>query len=196
MITSSKFRCSNISFNVFWLLLTTGFNVFNLLFYRFSECLSTRVMWILHLFCFCFHRNPACVLQVFKEERLDRMQVIRLINLVADAGWLPQPLASTIEIIEIIDGADVADLLLLVWRCMHHAMAHGNKSWGGSTDPVVPQNGVSVEKAQVSSGQVICCFSFGSILRCAVNFFIVRFALPFSVLFSSLSISASSIGTC
>lgn len=87
--------------------------------------------------------------RVFKEERLDRMQVIRLINLVADAGWLPQPLASTIEIIEIIDGADVADLLLLVWRCMHHAMAFGNKSWGGSSDPVVAQTGAPAEKAQV-----------------------------------------------
>ncbi|KAG0556564.1 hypothetical protein KC19_11G062900 [Ceratodon purpureus] len=91
--------------------------------------------------------------RVFKEERLDRMQIIRLINLVADAGWLPQPLASTIEIIEAIDGADVADLLLLVWRCMHHAMAHGNKSWDESTDPVLPQNGVPAEKAQIQGAE-------------------------------------------
>lgn len=98
------------------------------------------------------------------------MQIIRLINLVADAGWLPQPLASTVEIIEIIDGADVADLLLLVWRCMHHAMAHGNKSWGGSTDPVVPQNGAPAEKAQVSPDQIIRSSSLDCIFRCAVNF--------------------------
>lgn len=83
--------------------------------------------------------------RVLREEKLDRMQVIRLINLVADAGWLPQPLASTIEIIEIIDGADVADLLLLVWRCMHHAMTFGTKSWGGDSPPAHPQS----EKAQV-----------------------------------------------
>ena len=68
-----------------------------------ASFLRTRVLWILHLFCFCYYRNPALLLQVFKEERLDRMQIIRLINLVADAGWLPQPLASTVEIIEIID---------------------------------------------------------------------------------------------
>jgi len=100
--------------------------------------------------------------RVFKEERLDRMQVIRLINLVADAGWLPQPLASTIEIIEVIDGADVADLLLLVWRCMHHAMAFGTKGWGGNSDPVaVPQSGAPAEKAQVSySGQIYLLFFF------------------------------------
>ena len=70
------------------------------------------------------------------------MQVIRLINIVADAGWLPQPLASTIEIVELIDGADIADLLLLVWRCMHHAMTFGAKSWSMS-DHVIPQNGGS-----------------------------------------------------
>uniref|UniRef100_A0A7I4BIE9 Uncharacterized protein n=1 Tax=Physcomitrium patens TaxID=3218 RepID=A0A7I4BIE9_PHYPA len=85
--------------------------------------------------------------RVFKEERLDRMQVIRLIILVADAGWLPQPLASTIEIIEIIDAADVADLLLLVWRCMHHARA-SNSNWGGVLDSV-PQSVASAEKAQM-----------------------------------------------
>lgn len=87
--------------------------------------------------------------RVFKEERLDRMHAIRLINLVADAGWLPQPLASTVEIIEAIDAADVADLLLLVWRCMHHAMAFGINGWGGSSDPVVPQSGVSTENTPV-----------------------------------------------
>jgi hypothetical protein len=93
------------------------------------------------------------------------MQIIRLINLVADAGWLPQPLASTVEIIEIIDGADVADLLLLVWRCMHHAMAFGTKSWGGNSDPVAPQSGVPVEKAQVSY-----LLPLDFIFCCAVNF--------------------------
>lgn len=106
----------------------------------------------------CFNKDPALVLQVFKEERLDRMQVIRLIILVADAGWLPQPLASTIEIIEIIDAADVADLLLLVWRCMHHARA-SNSNWGGVLDSV-PQSVASAEKVQVSFDQVLSFSSF------------------------------------
>ncbi len=97
-------------------------------------------------------RDPSVVApgKASKEETFDRLQVIRLIQLVTDAGWLPQPLASSTEIVELIDGADIADLLLLVWRCMHHAMAFGSKYWvsyshnvnhgtaGASDDPQVP----------------------------------------------------------
>ena len=157
-LLNNLIECSTFAFSVPWLLSTA------------SRYIPVCVVFLMPLPAnvdFCL------VLQVFKEERLDRMQVIRLINLVADAGWLPQPLASTIEIIEIIDGADVADLLLLVWRCMHHAMAHGNKSWGGSTDSSVPQTGVPAEKAQVSSGQIVCyIFLLDFIVRCGENFFV------------------------
>lgn len=93
------------------------------------------------------------VLQVSEAEKLDRLQVGRLIQLVADTGWLPQPLALTTEIVEVIDGADIADLLLLVWRCMHHAMAFGSKSWGGVSDnPPLPSGAVGA----VGDPQVHC----------------------------------------
>lgn len=71
--------------------------------------------------------------QVDENEARSRMQAHRLIQLVASAGWLPNALASSAEIVSVIDGADIADLLLLVWRCMHHAVAFGSKVWGGSS---------------------------------------------------------------
>ncbi|KAL3687834.1 hypothetical protein R1sor_014143 [Riccia sorocarpa] len=71
--------------------------------------------------------------KVDEEETRNRMQVHRLIQLVASAGWLPPPLASSGEVVAVIDGADIADLLLLVWRCMHHAVAFGTKGWGESS---------------------------------------------------------------
>ncbi|BBN08972.1 hypothetical protein MPTK1_4g16060 [Marchantia polymorpha subsp. ruderalis] len=71
--------------------------------------------------------------KVDENEARSRMQAHRLIQLVASAGWLPNALASSAEIVSVIDGADIADLLLLVWRCMHHAVAFGSKVWGGSS---------------------------------------------------------------
>ncbi|KAG6556132.1 hypothetical protein Mapa_002073 [Marchantia paleacea] len=71
--------------------------------------------------------------KVDENEARSRMQAHRLIQLVASAGWLPNALASSGEIVAVIDGADIADLLLLVWRCMHHAVAFGSKVWGGSS---------------------------------------------------------------
>ena len=63
------------------------------------------------------------VLQVSEAEKLDRLHVGRLIQLVADTGWLPQPLALTTEIVELIDGAGHCRLTSA--RVALHASCHG-----------------------------------------------------------------------
>ncbi|KAJ7540316.1 hypothetical protein O6H91_10G008700 [Diphasiastrum complanatum] len=73
-------------------------------------------------------RRPPSFPQVCENEALNRIHVFELIQLVAATGWLPQPVVSCSEVISLIDGADVANLLLLVWRCMHHALVSG-KRW-------------------------------------------------------------------
>ncbi|CAM6096311.1 unnamed protein product [Calypogeia fissa] len=94
--------------------------------------------------------------KVGEMEAWNRIQVSRLIQLVASANWLPQPLAASGEIVSVIDGADIADLLLLVWRCMHHAMAFGSKAWGESSSNLhptsVPAEGQATSTAATAAG--------------------------------------------
>eukprot|EP00850_Spirogloea_muscicola_P006155 SM000029S10450 [mRNA] locus=s29:212610:217369:+ [translate_table: standard] len=77
-----------------------------------------------------------------------------LLRLVGRAGWLPRPLASCAELVALVDSADVPDLLMLAWRCMHHAMAFGPHSWGSrhrspgfssAIQQLAPTNGGQVE---------------------------------------------------
>eukprot|EP00850_Spirogloea_muscicola_P004548 SM000019S05092 [mRNA] locus=s19:951065:955793:+ [translate_table: standard] len=67
-----------------------------------------------------------------QEQRLtvEEQRAEELLRLVGRAGWLPRPLASCAELVALLDRADVPDLLMLAWRCMHHAMAFGPHSWG------------------------------------------------------------------
>lgn len=102
-----------------------------------------------------------CAFQLGEVEAWNRIQVSRLIQLVASANWLPQSLAASGEIVAVIDGADIADLLLLVWRCMHHAMAFGPKAWEEpSSNLLLHAPGVSLEVQVLDSSDLVKALSY------------------------------------
>lgn len=63
--------------------------------------------------------HTSASLQVM-HDKPDRVQACRLIQMISMAGLLPQPLASSSEIVSLLDAEDMADLLTLVWHLMHH----------------------------------------------------------------------------
>eukprot|EP00249_Psilotum_nudum_P023254 c28804_g1_i3 orf=33-3395(+) len=79
------------------------------------------------------HRHRRlCTLETLRgnnDDTMDRMQVFQLIQMISTAAWLPESLAASSEIISLIDGADMADLLMIVWRCMHYALTVGPETW-------------------------------------------------------------------
>lgn len=62
-------------------------------------------------------------------DKTQRLYAARLIRMIGSARLLPPPLAACHLIIPLINADDMPDLFLLVWRCMHHALANSNHRW-------------------------------------------------------------------
>lgn len=70
------------------------------------------------------HNNAS--LQV-RDEEADRVQVCRLIQMISRTGWVPKPLASSSEIVSVIEREDMSELLLLIWHCLHQRQESKSK---------------------------------------------------------------------
>lgn len=99
--------------------------------------LEVKGIILLRESCVVVERQGAAI------EVLERIQVSRLIHVVWLSGWLPESLACSKEVVHAIDGAFIPDLLLLVWRCMHDALAAALKAWDGNQTESVKSFGVS-----------------------------------------------------